>query len=370
MVPFHGRPFLAYLLDQLRGSGFEDVLVLTGYLGEQIVGYFGDGTDLGLRLSYSHSPVEAETGQRLKTAAAMIDDRFLLMYCDNYWPMDVARMRDMAASVDVPAVVTVYANRDGYTRSNMLVDDAGYVTAYDPARTTQGLNGVEIGYAMLDHKVLDLIPEGNVSFEHTGYPHLVSRHEMMALRTEHRYYSVGSHERLPLTEAFLAPQRAVILDRDGVLNERPPQAEYIQTWEGFRWLPGALEAVKLFKRSGHKLILVTNQPGIARGVLTEEALTNIHGRMQAELAQEDASLDAIYFCPHGWDEGCFCRKPSPGMLFEAQRDFHLDLTKTTFFGDDERDIQAGEAAGCRTVLVSEDFSLLDATREYLSQDGR
>jgi D-glycero-D-manno-heptose 1,7-bisphosphate phosphatase len=214
--------------------------------------------------------------------------------------------------------------------------------------------------------VLDHLPPGNIRFEHAVYPALTERRSLGAFRTEHRYYGVGSFERMPSTEAFLEPQRAVILDRDGVLNERPPIAHYVRSWEEFAWLPRTFEALQLLKGAGYKLLLASNQSGIARGVMTEDDLAQVHGRMKGDLARAGLAFDGIYHCPHGWDDGCFCRKPLPGMLFQAQRDFHLDLTKTIFIGDDERDQQAGEAAGCLTALVTPDRSLLDVVRDYLS----
>ncbi len=369
MLPFHGRPFLTYLLDQLRTQGVQEVLLLVGYLAGQIRDYFGDGSGWGLRIRYVESPVEAETGQRIRDAAPLIAPCFLLLYCDNYWPMQLDQMWDAFQRGGAPAMVTVYNNADGYSRSNLRVDDEGYVVAYDPTRTAPGLNGVELGYGILAREVLDYLPRGNVSLEHTVYPALASRRLLRAFRTEHRYYSVGSHERLPLTEAFLLPQRAVILDRDGVLNKKPPRAEYVRTWEEFKWLPGVLEALRLLKQAGYTLIVATNQPGIARGMMTEEGVEEIHARMRADMSEARAPLDAIYCCSHGWDDGCFCRKPRPGLLYQAQRDFHLDLTRTLYIGDDERDLQAGQAAGCPTVLVSERLSLLDVVQEHLSKNG-
>lgn len=367
MVPFHGRPFLAYLLDQVRDQGIQEVILLVGYLANQIRDYFGDGAGYGLTIRYVESPVGVETGQRLREATPLLAPHFLLMYCDNYWPMQLPPMWDAFQRSGAPALVTIYRNRDGYTRSNVRVDEQGFVRAYDPQRTASHLQGVEIGYAILDRGVLDSLPEGNVRFEHTVYPTLVSRHLLSAYQTDHRYYSVGSHQRLSQTEAFLAPQRAVILDRDGVLNRRPPRAKYVCHWDEFHWLPGAKQALRLLKEAGNRLIVVTNQPGIARGMLAEPELNEIHHQMKAELSEAGAPLEAIYFCPHGWDEGCFCRKPQPGMLFQAQQDFHLDLTRTLFIGDDERDMQAGQAAGCPTALVSEDdTSLLSVVEEYLS----
>ena len=131
------------------------------------------------------------------------------------------------------------------------------------------------------------------------------------------------------------------------------------------WLPGAREAVKRFKDAGYTLILVSNQPGLARGRLTEEALAAIHGKMQRELAECGAEIDRIYFCPHNWDDGCECRKPKPGMLYQAQRDLSLDLTKCWMLGDDERDMHAGADAGCRCMMVSDQHPLREAAEAIL-----
>ena len=116
---------------------------------------------------------------------------------------------------------------------------------------------MDIGYALLSREVLDFLPQANVSFEHTVYPALSSQRLLAAFHTEHRYYSIGSHERLALTEAFLQPQKAVI--RTGrVLNKRPPRAQYVRSWQEFQWLPHAIEALQLLKNEGYKHILITN----------------------------------------------------------------------------------------------------------------
>jgi D-glycero-D-manno-heptose 1,7-bisphosphate phosphatase len=134
-------------------------------------------------------------------------------------------------------------------------------------------------------------------------------------------------------------------------------------------LPGALEALRLYKEAGYRVILVSNQAGINRGEMTKESLEDIHARMKADVERAGGRIDAIYVCPHDWDEGCECRKPKPGMLFQAQKDFHLDLSRTTFIGDDERDGIAADAAECRFELVTPSRSLLDITRELLGKPG-
>lgn len=116
--------------------------------------------------------------------------------------------------------------------------------------------------------------------------------------------------------------------------------------------------VHLLKRKGYFLYLVTNQPGIARNKLTMETLEDIHLKMQNELREVGGEIDDIFLCPHGWSEGCECRKPKSGMLYQAQKKYSLDLTRCYLIGDDERDITAGKAAGCFCFLVDEQHSLL------------
>ncbi len=362
MVEIHGKPFLEYLVEMLRGQGFERILLLVGYLPEVIQEYFDDGSRWGVKITYLVSAVKDETGRRVKLAEPHLDPCFLLMYCDNYWPMHVDKMWDRFVRANVPAMVTVYSNKDRYTQNSVRVDGQGYVLVYDKDGTHPDLQGVEISYAILTKPVLSALPEDNVSLELSLYPQLAERRQLLAYVTDHRYYSVGSHRRLPLTEAFLARRPTVILDRDGVLNRRPPRVQYVRTWREFEWLPGTYEALRLLCNAGYRVIVVSNQAGIARGVMTESDLAHIHERLKANVASAGGQIDAFYYCPHDWDNGCECRKPKPGMLFQAQRDFHLDLSRTLVVGDDERDVQAADAAGCPAILLSEQRSLLDIVR--------
>jgi D-glycero-D-manno-heptose 1,7-bisphosphate phosphatase len=366
MIGFHGRPFLQYLIEMLREQGFERILLLLGYLPEVIQNHFGDGRTFGVSIEYSVTNADALTGQRLRTAAPFIDDCFMLLYCDNYWPVRMREMWLRFSSAEAPAMVTVYTNRDKYSRDGVRVSEDGYVDLFDRTRTADGLAGVEIGFAILRKQVLDLLPEHDALFEDAVYPPLIARRRLLAYRTDHRYYSVGSLERLPVTEKFLAREPAVILDRDGVLNRRPAKGEYVRTPGDFVWLPGAREALREFTAAGYRVVIASNQAGIARRQLTETDLAFIHARMKWEAAEAGGRIDGIYYCIHHWDDGCECRKPLPGMLFQAQRDLDLDLTRTWFIGDDERDAQAAQAAGCPFGMVSEHTTLLDICRSLIA----
>jgi len=356
MVEFHGLPFLAYLLDMLKGQGIEKVVLLLGYLPDVVVDYFGDGRDFGIEIEYSITAVENDTGARVRAAKDLLDPHFLLMYCDNYWPLQLKKMWQLYIEKSVPALVTVYANDDGYTRDNLRVTD-GMLEFYDKTREAEGLKGVDIGFMILNRDVIDLLPEGNVSFEASLYPKLVAERKLAAFVTGHRYYSVGDHRRLPMTKKFLERQPCVILDRDGVLNQKMPQAEYVCNWSDWTWIDGALEAISMFSARGYKIVIVTNQAGIARGAMTEDDLADIHRHMIEDIENAGGHVDTIYYCPHGWDDNCTCRKPAPGMLFKAQQDLDLDLSRVCFIGDDERDGQAAERAGCLFEMVSDQIPL-------------
>lgn len=368
MVCFHGKPFLAYLIERLRDQGFRRIVILVGYLAERITEYFGDGADYGVEILYSESPVGDDTGLRLKKAASLIEDRFFLLYCDNYYPFDFEAMWIRYLEIGAANMVTVYANLDQYTRDNLIVAD-GLVKTYDKSRQLPDLGGVDIGFMILRRDALDLLPSGNVSFEKEVFPKLIAGNGLSAYVTRHRYYSVGDMRRLPATDAFLRFRPTILLDRDGVLNEKMPRADYVKSWSEWRWRRGALDGLRLLAERGYEVIVITNQAGIARGALTETDLNEIHYRMGRDAEDHGGHISAIYHCPHGWDEGCDCRKPSPGMIFQAQADFNLDLSGTFFLGDDERDRQAAEAAACRFLLIDDTNDLYQIVKERVLCEG-
>jgi D-glycero-D-manno-heptose 1,7-bisphosphate phosphatase len=370
MIEIHGKPFLEHQILLLREQGFRRVLLLLGYLPEVVQDYFGDGRRWGIQIDYSVTAVEDNTGRRLKLAEPKLEGCFLLLYCDNYWPLQMDRMWRRFVEIGAPAMLTVYANKDNYTKHTLKVDEAGFVTVYDKTHKRPDLQGTEISYAILRKELVGLLPDANVSLEETLFPALIPKRQLAAFVTHHRYYSIGDTPRLPITEAFLARRPAIILDRDGVLNERPPRANYVRTWADFKWLPGAKESLRALNQAGYRIVVVSNQAGVARGAMSEADLLEIHRQMVKEVEQAGGRIDAVYYCPHDWDEGCECRKPKPGLLFQAQRDFNLDLSRTLFVGDDERDGQTADAAGCLSVLVSDQKPLLQIVSELIASSKK
>lgn len=145
--------------------------------------------------------------------------------------------------------------------------------------------------------------------------------------------------------------RAVFIDRDGTINVN---VGYIDHPDDFHMYPGVVEGIKLLKKKGYKIIVVTNQSGIGRGYFVEENLDDIHHKMNNELSTNGTTVDAIYYCPHHPDENCDCRKPKTGLLEQAIKDLKINIKESFIIGDRMLDIEAGDKIGCKTVLVPED----------------
>ncbi|MBW7957644.1 MAG: HAD family hydrolase [Deltaproteobacteria bacterium] len=168
--------------------------------------------------------------------------------------------------------------------------------------------------------------------------------------------------------------RAVFLDRDGVINKKL-RNDFVKDWREFKFIRGARKGVRLLKESGFLVVVLTNQRCISKGAGTLDKLAEIHARMAGEIIRGGGSIDAFYFCPHGIDEGCACRKPRPGMIFKAVRDFQsrgvsIDLERSFFVGDEEKDVIAGHRAGLKTVKIGDAHHLADRHAGNLLEAAR
>lgn len=167
---------------------------------------------------------------------------------------------------------------------------------------------------------------------------------------------------------MLAKRKAAFIDRDGVINE---ERNYVHRIEDFVLLPGVAKALTLLRDAGYRLIVVTNQAGIARGYYDIHAMNRLHEHLRSRLAAEGVDLDAIYFCPHhpegnveGLNIECECRKPSPGMLLQAAQEFNLDLAVSVIIGDKTSDIAAGKRAGVGFSILVESGHKIDPKARF------
>lgn len=149
----------------------------------------------------------------------------------------------------------------------------------------------------------------------------------------------------------LSTRKAIFLDRDGVIN-RQVVGGYVTRWEEFSFLPGVLEALAELSLLPYRLIVVSNQAGVGKALMSRDDLLSITGRLVEELRARGARLDAFYYCPHRVEDNCSCRKPKTGLLRQAEQDWSLDLSECILIGDSPTDVQAAHAAGCRCVLIA------------------
>jgi D-glycero-D-manno-heptose 1,7-bisphosphate phosphatase len=144
-------------------------------------------------------------------------------------------------------------------------------------------------------------------------------------------------------------QATVFIDRDGVINYN--RSEHVLSWQDFRFEESALEGLRQLHQAGYRVIVVTNQAAIERGLISAAEVEELHRRMVEEVAQYGGSIEAVLYCPHRPEANCTCRKPRPGMLYQAAEQYKVELSQSWLIGDYLTDIQAGLAVGCKPVLV-------------------
>lgn len=365
MISIHGKPFLEYLITLLRDNGINDILILTGYLHESIEKHFKTGEKYGVNITYSYNPMDIQTGLRLKLAESKLKETFLLMYGDNYWPLQAGDLWKHYKAWKFQALMTVFSNHDNSSKNNVMVSSDHVVKFYDKLKIKQNLNGVDIGFFVLKKNLIRLMSQENRSLSDEFIPLLVKKKLLGAYVTNHKYYSLTDKTRIPALRKYLKKRKIIFLDRDGVINKKAPRGEYITKLAEFEYLPDALSSLSRISKKGYEIYIITNQPGIIRKKMTLTDLKKIHHKIKKDCKDMRINLKGIYTCLHGWDDGCFCRKPNPGLLFEAASDHAINLGNTFLIGDDERDILAGNAVGSRTFLVSSELPLSKIVTKYL-----
>lgn len=148
--------------------------------------------------------------------------------------------------------------------------------------------------------------------------------------------------------------KAVFIDRDGVINE--DLGKYVTKPEEFVFLPNAIKALKKLHKSEYKIIIITNQGGVGKGIYTEKDVEDIHSKMNNLLKKESIKIDGLYYCPHHPKDNCECRKPRLGLVKKAVEEHKIDVDKSFFIGDKTSDVKAGKDAGCKTFLVKTGYA--------------
>jgi D-glycero-D-manno-heptose 1,7-bisphosphate phosphatase len=347
LAPAAGRPFLWHLLGQLRDNGYHEVVLLTGYRGDMIADAFGDGAGVGLRITYRHGPEEWQTARRLWDARALLDPHFLLLYGDNYATFQHPRVERVFREQGRMGCLTVHPRA---TRANVAVTDGGQVVAYDPSRSVAGLNAVEIGYSLVDSCIFGAFTDANETFS-AVLERLAAAGQLSAFVQRDAYQSVSDLDRLAAADAYFTPKKILLVDRDGTINRKPERARYLADWSDWRFVPETLDALKRLAAAGWSFVVISNQAGVARGMVTADQVWELDRRMKEALGREGVPILGSHYCFHHWDDHCLCRKPEPGMFHAASREYGVRLDRAWYLGDDPRDAVAAWRAGCRCAYI-------------------
>ncbi len=403
MVPVGGKPVLEHLIRSLTGQGYRRILLVTGYRGDVIREYFGDGAAFGASLTYFQEP------RPLGTAGALfpllrqgrLEGDFFLINGDLMMDMDFGRMQEFHFQRQAQATILIHPNSHPQD-SALICADSGkrivrWVHPEEPREDSR--NRVNAGVHILSSSLLleaapslweglggqadaDGIAAGEISeipgkidLDRQVLEPALARGRLFAYDSTEYVRDMGTPERYAQvcrdygggkvrSRNLRVPQKAVFLDRDGTINR---DKGFLTKKEDMELIDGAADAIARINRSGYLAIVVTNQPVVARGECTPEELEGIHNRMETLLGQSGAWVDDIFFCPHHPDRGypgerteykvdCDCRKPKPGMLYAAAKQYHIDLSASFMVGDGERDVLAGKAAGCKSVYLCKNES--------------
>jgi len=213
MAPVNGRPFADYLLTMLRDAGIRRVVFLLGYKAQGVMDHYKRQRIRDLQIDYSVGKEEDQTGRRLINAYEKLEEKFLLLYGDNYWPVPLEKMRKNYEHLQVSLTTTVFSNKKGTGEygfeNNVMVGPDGRVKAYDKSRRLPGLNGVDIGFFLVDKKVIDRNEAGNISFEEVILARMANEGRLGAFVTDEQYHYITSFETLKSFEQVVR-QRLIL----------------------------------------------------------------------------------------------------------------------------------------------------------------
>ncbi len=387
MIKIQGKPVLEYEIECLRRQGFIDIILSVSYLAECIMEYFGNGEKFGVHIEYYYEEEPIGNGGAIfKLKDRFIED-FLLLNADSIFDVDFNKFVRFHKNHNAIVTLFTHPNSHPYDSSLVIADQDNRVERWLTKEDTKPefyKNRVNAGLHIISPEIFqyikmedELIGKLNINGEiikvdldrqilkplaGTGKMFCYNSPEYVKdMGTPERYQKVCAEFKEGRVQArnLSNKQKAIFLDRDGTINQ---YKGFLKKTSDFELLPKVAEAIQLINESEYLAIVVTNQPVIARGEATMLELIDIHNKMETLLGKEGAYLDQVYICPHHPDKGypgevpelkisCNCRKPKPGMLYKASKDFNIDLSQSWMIGDSQNDIVAGMVAGCKTILI-------------------
>lgn len=411
MIQVEGKPVLEHEIECLREQGFDDIIITVSHLGNIIMDYFGDGSAIspvtgktfGVHIEYYFEEQPLGNAGALFQIKDKLDSDFLLLNADAMFDVDFNRFVDFHKSHGGLVTLFTHPNSHPYDSGVIIADEHGAVERWltkEDDRPKYYRNCINAGLHVISPKILETeIMTSKVDLDRQLLKPLAGTGKMFCynspeyvkdMGTPDRYYSVCEDFKAGRVKGknLVNKQKAVFLDRDGTINK---YIGFLRDLDDFELIDGVASAIKAINASGYLAIVVTNQPVIARGEVSFEELQEIHNKMETLLGEQGAYVDAIYYCPHHPHKGyegerpelkieCDCRKPKPGMLLQAAKDFNIDLEHSWMIGDGENDITAGKNAGCHTALITVDendrgqevsvTSLYEFVERYICQEEK
>jgi len=374
MVEVAGRPLLVHLLDLLNRYGISEVILLTGYLGEVIEDYFAGGQCCGIKVSCLREDQPLGTSGALGQLKGRLKSDFLLLYGDVFAELKLDRLVTFHQQNSAAVTLVAHPSDHPYDSDLLDADEDGRLKRII-CKPHDGLQCGNLGNAamyVLSPVVFDYIPAAESSdFMRDVFPKMLEKDlPIYAYRTAEYLKDMGTPERFARVSGDVASGRtkrlsleasrpAIFFDRDGTLIEH---VHLLHRPQDLKLIPGVSETLRRVNRSDYLALLVTNQPVVARNLVDFPGLRTIHNRLEQLLGEQGSYLDDICYCPHHPDAGypeenaalkiaCDCRKPKLGMIEALAQQNNIDLSQSWMVGDTSTDIQTGENAGMRTVLV-------------------
>ncbi len=358
LVDVGGRPFLDYIIANLTRHGFTDIVLLAGYLADQLKALECRAPALGCRIRCLVEPSPAGTAGALLHTRDHLAERFLLLNGDSFFNINYLDLCIPVPGSREPSGVMALRRMADTGRYGRVELSGGVITQFaEKGASAPGLiNG---GIYWLGRSVLDWIKAVPASLEQDVLPRLASTGLLAGRSYDGFFIDIGIPGDLARAQTLIPEQMrrpAVFLDRDGVLNA---DSGYVHRPEQIEWTAGAHQAVKAFNDAGYFVFVVTNQAGIGHGLYDEEAVCRLHRWMNADLMQTGAHIDDWRYCPfhpearidayrgaHPW------RKPGSGMLLDLMEHWPVDKSRSFLIGDRESDIEAARGAGIPGHLFS------------------
>ena len=359
LASINGIPIIKRQIDSLLELGIFEITVLTGYRADMVSEYLSAVyKESRAKLIIVETPISYSPLQRLIDSKKIIGNDFLLMYCDNF----VSNVEALKSVINSNAKITFLVEKRDVGNVS-ISKDARYKEIRSPDYPY-----VELGYMHIKTDAFFSFLEKSLTLQE-AIERFSNNFNCSAIITENSNCSVSDIFRF---NKLRLERKTILLDRDGVLNEKMPHRKYLTSFSEYMPLYSNLESLKCRFADKTDFIVITNQPGIATGEVDPIFLDSLHSKMIVQMFLLGISVIGFYVCVHHWEEGCDCRKPKPGMINQAVTDYNLNQRKLVYIGDEIKDMEAAGAAGIVGVRLTEnpsetEFSTLESAHDFIQQ---